>query len=314
MAGPIALPIGPASPTGIFSTGGLLGLFQGLLQQVSADSARLFADVMDRFFLRTESFDPGGGPFTGNHALLRMYGLTSGIARAAVATVIVYIALRAIFERGSHSSYDLKALLPRLMVVTLLVQFGLPLVQAAIDLNNALVTRIALRATGDGPMSGWSAFVRYNPDGNVVLGILVAIAAVMLVIIAVTAVARNLLLMLLAASLPLVAMGVLLPEMRTVLHSWRRLFLTTVFSQVAEVMMMRIAFLLSFGHDSGFVDAIHGLVAFYLVLKMPTALHAASRAESRAMEYARHAEHAISHLLTHASPSRTSRVRAHPAA
>jgi hypothetical protein len=309
--GPIASPLDP----GLLS-GGVVGLVQSLLQRVSTDGSGLFDQVMLRFFLRTDNFDPGGGAFTSNHALVRLYGITSGIARAVLALLLVYVAMRTMFEHGYRTRHSLKLMLPQLMLVTVLVQFGLPLIQGAVDLNNAVVERIGLRPVVEGGgMSAWADFLRVDPNGNLVLALLLAVAAVLLVIIGITSVARNVLLILLSASLPLAVLGVLVPEMDSLLDSWKRLFLTTVFSQVAEVMMMRIALLLSFSRDAGFIDAIHGLVAFYLVLKMPTALHAASHAESRAMMYLRHAEHAVGHALTHGGGgTRTARVRAHPAA
>jgi hypothetical protein len=52
----------------------------------------------------------------------------------------------------------------------------------------------------------------------------------------------------------------------------------------------------------------------YIVLKVPSALHAASGAESKLMMHARHLEHSVQTALQHAISPPPARVRAHPAA
>jgi hypothetical protein len=91
----------------------------------------------------------------------------------------------------------------------------------------------------------------------------------------------------------------LLPELRTYVSSWRRLFFATVFTQVVQVLILRLAMLLLF-EDRGVLGAVHGLVALYLVLRVPSALHAASHAESKVMLYAKHASHSAARAIEHA--------------
>src|SRR5258708_5281937 len=49
------------------------------------------------------------------------------------------------------------------------------------------------------------------------------------------------------------------------------------------------------------VGALRGIVAMYLVLKVPSALHAASTSETKMMTYAKHLEHGLHSAVTHAS-------------
>ncbi|HEV3230775.1 MAG TPA: conjugal transfer protein TrbL family protein, partial [Candidatus Dormibacteraeota bacterium] len=258
----------------------------------------------------------GGGPFTRNHALVGMYGVTAGIARWAVTLILLYTSARAIFEHGFRPRYTLKLVLPRAMVAAALIQFGLTVVQAAVDLNNSLTRAVWMgRIDSASALSGWAIFTRTTPGGNLLLAFLFAVVGVLLMLIALSSVARNVLLLILTAALPLVAVGFVLPEARGLVDAWRRLFLSTVFCQVAQVMTLRLAMILTLDRGSGFVDAVHGLVAFYLVLRMPSALHAASKAESKVLSFAHHLEHTATKALQgSATPARTSRVRAHPAA
>jgi hypothetical protein len=65
--------------------------------------------------------------------------------------------------------------------------------------------------------------------------------------------------------------------------------------------------------DHGLVQAIHGLVALFLVLRVPGALHAGSKVESKLLTRARQGERALAREIGHATGSQ-SRTRAHPAA
>jgi hypothetical protein len=136
---------------------------------------------------------------------------------------------------------------------------------------------------------------------------------VMLVILVITSVARNLLLVILVAAAPLAFTCMLLPEFDSYGDSWRRLFFTTVFTQFVQVLILRVSLMLLFD-DHGVLSAVHGLVALYLVLRVPSALHAASHAESRAMLYAKHAGHGAVKAFEHATAPEHHTTRSHSAA
>jgi hypothetical protein len=57
---------------------------------------------------------------------------------------------------------------------------------------------------------------------------------------------------------------------------------------------------------------VYGLLAMYLVLRVPGALHASSKAESKVLMWAKHGAHAVEKMS--APHHSSSRVRAHPAA
>jgi len=221
------------------------------------------------------------------------------MAMSAMAVVLTYALARSMFEHSFRARYTLKAMLPRMMMVILLVTFGLALIQQAVDLNNAAVDAIwsySGRLSLDSNL--WALLVG-SPGTDIVLAVLLFLVAILLVLLLLSSVARNLLLLILVAAAPLAFLCMLLPDLNTYAESWRRLFFTTVFTQVAQVLVLRVSLLLLF-QDHGVLAAVHGLVALYLVLRVPSALHAASHAESKAMLYAKHAGHGAVKALEHA--------------
>lgn len=251
-----------------------------------------------------------GCRFTDNTVLRTVYGLTQAIALAAMTAILTYALLRSIWERGFRARYTLKAMLPRLMFVIVMVSFGLPLMQGLIDLNNATVH--AFWSLNLGPAHEhrlWDLLV--PPGGMLMVNVIGLLTAVLLLVLALTAIARTLLLTFLVGAAPLVFLGMLLPETHSYLLAWRRLFFTTIFMQAIQVLVLRVALLLLF-EDHSPVSALYGLVAMLLVLKVPSALHSASKAESKLTQWAKHGVHTAERALN-SHPS-TGRVRAHPAA
>ena len=57
----------------------------------------------------------------------------------SLTAIVAYSLMRSIWERGYRARYSLKALLPKLLLVIVLVNFGMPILQGAIDLNNGAV-------------------------------------------------------------------------------------------------------------------------------------------------------------------------------
>ncbi|MFN2465969.1 MAG: conjugal transfer protein TrbL family protein [Candidatus Dormibacteria bacterium] len=309
----------------------LLNLVGGLLTQLVVRAGTAFSTVTEYYVLWTGNFaahagtgnpclhafgivkaDPSGCRFTDNSVLRGIYGLTAAIASALLVAVLTYALGRSMFEHSFRARYTLKAMLPRMLIVIVLLTFGLALMQQAVDLNNAAVDAIWTYRGGMSADSNlWRLLLGGQAD-NVILAVLLFLVAVLLVLLIVTSVARNLLLVVLMAGAPLAFLCMLLPELETYASEWRRLFFTAVFTQVVQVLILRISLLLLF-QDHGIVAAIHGLVALYLVLRVPSALHAASHAESKALLYAKHAGHGAIKAIEHATAPEH-HVRSHSAA
>ncbi|GAC1333688.1 MAG: hypothetical protein NVSMB17_14400 [Candidatus Dormibacteria bacterium] len=308
----------------------LLDLVGGLLRGMVSRAGAVFQAVTEYYVLWTGNFNSHAGPgnpcyhafaaarsephgcrFTDNSVLRGLYGLTSAMAMSTMAMVLTYALGRSMFEHSFRARYTLKAMLPRMLLVIVLVTFGLALAQQAIDLNNAAVDAI-WRYNGHIAEDAnlWALFIG-GAGTDLVLAVLLFLVAVLLVLLVLTSVARNLLLLILVAGAPLAFTCMLLPDLHAYAVSWRRLFLTTVFTQVVQVLVLRVSLLLLF-QDRGVLAAVHGIVALYLVLRVPGALHAASHAESKAMLYAKHAGHGAVKAFEHATAP-AHHVRGHAA-
>ena len=297
----------------------LLQLVSGLLGGLVTRAADVFNTVTEYYVLWTGNFnshtgpgnpcfhafgaghlDPPGCRFTDNGVLRSLYALTSAMAMTLLIGIFTYAFMRSMFEHSFRARYTVKAMVPRSMLVIVLITFGLALMQQAVDLNNAAVESIwTYQSRLGGESNLWTLMLGGQAD-NVILAVLLFLVAVLLVILVITSVARNLLLVILVAGAPLAFTCMLLPELDSYSDSWRRLFLSTVFTQVVQVLVLRVSLMLLF-EDHGVLSAVHGLVALYLVLRVPGALHAASHAESKAMLYAKHAGKGAVKAFEHAT-------------
>jgi hypothetical protein len=263
---------------------------------------------------------PAGCRFTENNVVQALYRMSQAMALATLTAILLYSLVRSIWERGYRARYTLKAILPRLLLVIAMVNFGLPLLQGLIDLNNSLVHAFWTFSL-DGSVTDpklWDQLVpgvsTPIPASEVfVFNLVGLLMVVLLVVLALTAIARNLLLVFLVGAAPLVFLGLLLPETHTYLLAWRRLLFTTIFMQAVQVLVLRVGLVFVF-QDHHLVSPLYGLVAMLLVLKVPSALHAASKAESRLTMWAKHGAHAAQRAIEGHSPGGHPRVRAHPVA
>jgi hypothetical protein len=294
-------------------------IFQDTLLRLSRrmllDGHSEIGRLIDQYILQTRNFT-GPGAITENSTLHGFYGITAGIAIALLGLVLTYTCLRSVLERSMRPRYTLKVMLPKVMLVMALVPVGLPLIQAAVDLNNAVVTEVwggytpGAQACADTAI--WCAVMGDPITGNLLLSLLLLLIEILLVVLALVGVARTVLIVVLGITAPLAFLGLLLPETRSYTNAWRRLFVTTVFSQALQVLVLRVAITLTL--KGGFLQTMHGLVVMYLVLKAPSALHAASSAESKLISTAKHLEHHVQSAVQHAISPTHSRVRSHPAA
>jgi hypothetical protein len=298
-------------------------LFSQLIGALLQQAAGSFNWVIEYYFLWTGNFHADAGclfayaapscAFTGNDVVRGLYRMVAAIADASLVAIVTYSFMRSIFERSFRARYTIKAMLPRLLLVIVLVNFGLFLMQGAIDINNGVVHAIWTYQPSLDPRASnlWGVMVA-PPPYNLLLATMFFLVAILLMALAVTSVARNLLLVLLVSGAPMAFVCLLLPDLRTYAYAWRRLFFTTVYAQAVQVLVLRLSLVLLF-QDHGFIQAIHGLVALLLVLKVPGAMHAGSKVESKLVSLAHHGERVVAREIGHATGSGT-RTRAHPAA
>ncbi|MFN2569922.1 MAG: conjugal transfer protein TrbL family protein, partial [Candidatus Dormibacteria bacterium] len=262
---------------------GLLGQF---LDGARGDITR----VLDRYLFSTvDPSGPGGHPLTDNPGLRRLTGGLMVAADTIMTAVVVFASMRSLFEQSTASKYLLKATIPRVLLAVVLIHSSLMLSQLFIDLNNAL-SHVAL-SLGDTLKSDnlpWSdslsapAISRLRTSQDVFHSLFAVGLVVALVILVLAYVVRAALLNVLIVTAPLAGLCTVLPETRGYARMWTRLFLTTVFMQATQLIVLRVASVTALDHDGSIVQTLYGISTLYIMLKVPGALNTASHWETKA--------------------------------
>jgi hypothetical protein len=263
--------------------------------------------ILQRYLFTTiDTSVPGGRPITASPPLQRLnLGLTIA-ADTLVAAVLVFACLRSMFERSFRARYSLKVMLPRLMLVVVLIHFSLPLMQMAVDLDNAL-SHVAL-TLGDEvsvdklpwapPLSHESAvhMAATRDLFHVAFAVVLVIAVLILVL---AYVVRHALLGVLIVMAPLAALCTAVPETRGYARTWTRLFLVAVFMQPVQLIVLRVAMALEFDIEVGLVQTLYALATLFIMLKVPGALNTASHLETKAETIGHHIERSVQRAIHH---------------
>lgn len=287
----------------------LIGLLGHLISTARID----MTGVLDRFLFRT--VDPtvsGNRPITANPNLASLnFGLTLAVD-AMIGLVVLLTSLRSIFERSMRSKYDLKVILPRILLAVVLSHCSLLFMQMAIDLNNAL-DGVALSLGG--PLSAdtlpWSPSMAPETIARLITGqdlfqvvlVIALMAAVAILVLAY--VIRTALLNILIVTAPLAALLSVIPDTRTHARTWLRLFTGTVFMQVVQLIILRVAVTTEFDSSGGLITTVYALATLWLMLKVPGAMNTSTHLESKAHTMfhglERSAKHAVmpAHHVTH---------------
>jgi hypothetical protein len=175
-------------------------------------------------------------------------------------------------------------MLPRFLLAGVLINYALPLFQAAVEVNNALCA--AVRNLG--VAWSWSSALDFGNGVNAFGATLVVYAAIFLgyAVLGFAYVVRYALLVVLAVTAPLAALMFVLPETHKYARDWTALFIATLFMQPLQLLVLAIGFLLDAdGHFP--IRHLFALATIYVAFKVPGALHASSSAGSRASSAAR---------------------------
>jgi len=270
----------PTTLIGTLSTdlGGLIGQ---LLKQFSSNGRDDVLGLLNRYLFSTvDVARPGSQPLTSNPALAGLNHDFSLAGDALLAVVVVATALRSIVDRSLVSQYDLRAMVPRLLVAVILMHASLSLTQMAIDLNNALTSFAA--GAGASPMP-WTDPLAPSALGSSSLArdlfqiVMVLALVVTVALLAISYVIRMAVLQVLIACAPIAALATVLPETRGFARAWGRLFVVAVFMQAAQVTVLRVATVTGLAAGSGLAATLYALAALWVSLKVPSFLASAAR-------------------------------------
>jgi hypothetical protein len=218
-------------------------------------------------------------PFTDTPGVAQLNHVLLGAAGALLVAVFLFSSLRTVASAGD-ARHHLQVVLPRVLVALALGIVSLPLLQQAIDLNDALSAVVTgggsvslAQLPWDSPLSG-SAL--QSASTNIFLLLFAAALVVAVVILVLAYVVRYTLLAVLCATAPLAAITWILPETRAFSRQWLRLFVVTLFMQFVQLLVLRSAIALAFARGQGVIGILYAFAALYLMLRVPGALNVAS--------------------------------------
>jgi hypothetical protein len=297
--------------------GWVVHLIVGVLTHFVDGARHDVESVLQRYLFSTvDTTVPGARAFTENPPLRH---LTFGMALAMdvlLAGVLLFTALRSIFEHQSYRArYSLRVIVPRMLVAVALVHFSLPLAQMAIDLDNAL-GQVALGLGGAMHVDGmpWSSSIsaplvaHMSVTQDIFHAVFCVGLVIALVLLVLSYVVRYALLSVLVVTSPAAALCTVLPDTRGYARTWLRLFMVTVFMQAVQLIVLRVAMTLAFDNQGfGLVQTLYGLATLFLMLKVPGALNTASHLETKSKTIGHHLERALHravHTTTHGATRR----------
>ena len=236
--------------------------------------------------LGTSLYEQVTGFVTSTTGPLSLEGLTSGptvvryvvltrlIADAALAGVLVWAFLGVMWQQSAYGHYRLRVLLPRLLLASVLINFSSPLIQGAIDLERGLSLTI-LHAGGVQLHSLFADVTNDLGASPAPLALLVALGMFLsFALLLVVYVLRYALLTVLVITAPLAALLFVLHETSEHARQWSALFVTSLFMQPLQLMILGIGWSLD-THDFGLGPLRHAfaLACIVLCFRVPGVLH-----------------------------------------
>ena len=269
----------------------LLDPRQWLANILQASQLGQFLEALRGYLLSTADISNGRPrAFTEGGAIARYEPFSRALANAALVAVATWSSFRMMWTQSVRNRYALHLILPRLVLAIVLVNFALPLIQAAIEVNNVLCAAV-LGGLGESAFSGLfkEVFVDSGKDLGSGPGLTVLTTAALVIgflLLALAYVIRYALLVVLAVTAPLAALCFVLPETHRYAREWGGLFVSSLFMQPMQLLILAVAFALE--REGGWpVRHVFALAALWLVFKVPGALHSAGGVGTHAASSAR---------------------------
>lgn len=259
-----------------------------------AHNVQMVSEALHAFIFRTANPAVPGAAFTSVGPIQAFTPLVQIASDGALTAVITYGSYRIMWGRTTaRSQLVLRVLLPRVLLAALLINFAVPLVQAAVDASNALSDSVGLathhQIVADfRDFSGDAGFAGFQGITMLVLFASYAVLAFAYVI-------RFALLVVLTILAPAAALLFVMPETHHYAKEWGSLFISALLMQPLQLLVLAVGFALD-SYSMLPVRHLFALAAVFITFKVPGALHSASLAGSKAAGMARrqitHAAHA----------------------
>jgi hypothetical protein len=247
---------------------------------------------LDSYLLSTTDVI-GGGQFTHAVEITRIEPYLAGVADAGLAAAFIWGCYQMMWSHSARSLYTVRHLLPRVLLAVLLINFALPLFQAAVDFENAVTEGIRAIPLGFSWTGNLWALADSNDPGGVPVLTLLTLAALYAgyAVLACAYAIRYALLVVLAVTAPIAGLLFVLPDTHSYAREWGALLMSTLFMQPVQLLVLAIGFQLENDVSHATVNPVRHLFALgclIIAFKVPGALHSTSQVGTRAMSSARH--------------------------
>jgi hypothetical protein len=262
------------------------------------DSLGLLLKVWFGFILRTTDFETGRD-FTYNVTILRFEPAVQLVADAALVLVVIWASYRIMWGHGVRSQYSVRILLPRLLMGAILINFALPLFQAAVQASNMACDAIQSFGTIPDWNTWWNNYRLDQTHGVwqfITTGVLVAGYDVL----AIAYLVRYAILIVLAISAPIAGLLFTLPDTHYFAKHWMSLFITNLFMQPAQLFVLAIGFALESGGHTP-VHHLFALASLLIVFKVPGALGGAEKTAHKLEAALTTGLHGLQHVVARAA-------------
>jgi len=262
------------------------------------DSLGLLLKVWFGFILRTTDFETGKD-FVTNVTVHRFEPTVQVVADAALVLVVIWACYKLMWGHGVRSQYSVRALLPRLLMATILINFALPLFQVAVQASNAACDAIQSFGTIPDWNMWWNNYRLDQTHGIwqfVTTGALVAGYDVL----AIAYLVRYAILIVLAITAPIAGLLFTLPDTHHLAKHWTSLFFTNLFMQPAQLFVLAIGFALENGGHTP-VHHLFALASLLIVFKVPGALGGAEKTAHKLESALTTGLHGLQHVVARAA-------------
>ena len=261
------------------------------------DSIGLLLKVWFGFMLRTTDFETGRD-FVTNVTILRFEPAVQVVADSALVLIVVVAGYRLMWGQSVPSQYAVRALLPRLLMGTILINFALPLFQLVVQASNVACQAIQSFGTIPDWNTWWS---NYRVDQTHDIWQFVATGALVVGydILAVAYLVRYAILIVLAITAPIAGLLFTLPDTHYLAKRWASWFVTNLFMQPAQLFVLAIGFALESGGHTP-VHHLFALAALLIAFKVPGVFSGAERTATK-LEFALQTGlHGLQHIVARA--------------
>jgi hypothetical protein len=266
----------------------------GNIQAFIVENVQLVLEALRAFLLRTGNPTAPSQPFTTIGPIQTLTPLVQIAANSGLTAAITYAGFRMMWGRTtSRSQFVLRVLFPRLLLAAMLINFAVPLIQAAVDVCNALSDSVVL-ATKQQLLIDAGEFNTVAATGGIGLETVTLIVLfVAYAVLAFAYIVRFALLVILTILAPAAALLFVLPETHRYAREWSGLFVSALLMQPLQLLVLAVGFALD-GYSILPVRHLFALAAVWMTFKVPGALQSSALASSKATSQAkRHITHAM---------------------